>query len=345
MHIARWSARFLCFTYDVVYRAGSLNHTADCLSRLPLPAASPLTTDLDPELVALLSMSPVSVTAGEIEDASSSCSEHASLRVQIHQQWPVSVKAVKPILQPYFKIRHELSVKDSLVFRGTLLVVPVSLHHTLISLAQEGHQGIIRTRQHLRELYWFPGKDTLVRSQISACSVYQSSDKTAKVFEAPLQPVPLPEGPWNKLGMYIVGPFENETYDCKFAITLTDYYSKWPKVAVAASVTMETVIGFLSSVFSRYGGPEFLVTDNGPQFTSVAFSSFLKERGITHIRSSVYHPAANGAIERFNRVLKSCIQTTMLQNKAWKKATADFLQVYRATPHAMTGASPCTAAK
>lgn len=71
-----------------------------------------------------------------------------------------------------------------------------------------------------------------------------------------------------------------------------------------------------------------------------AFSSFLKERGITHIRSSVYYPAANGAIERFNRVLKSCVQTTMLQNKAWKKATAYFLQVYRATPHAMTGASP-----
>lgn len=69
--------------------------------------------------------------------------------------------------------------------------------------------------------------------------------------------------------MDIVGPFENATYDCKFAITLTDYYSKWPKVAFAASVTTETVLGFLSNVFSRYGDPEFLVTDNGPQFTSV----------------------------------------------------------------------------
>lgn len=39
MRIARWSAHLLCFTYDVVYRADSLNHTADCLSRLPLRAA------------------------------------------------------------------------------------------------------------------------------------------------------------------------------------------------------------------------------------------------------------------------------------------------------------------
>lgn len=182
--------------------------------------------------------------------------------------------------------------------------------------------------------------DTLVRNEISACSVCQTSDKSAKVFVAPLQPVPLPEGPWKKLGMDIVGPLEHATYNCRFAITLTDYYSKWPEVAFAPSVTTEAVLGFLSGVLGRYGDPESLVTDNGPQFTSAEFSSFLKKRCISHIRSSVYHPAANGAVERFNRVFKSCIQTTMLQKQDWKRATADFLQVYRATPHAMNGASP-----
>ena len=37
LRIARWSARLLCFTYDVIYHPGKLNVTADCLSRLPLP--------------------------------------------------------------------------------------------------------------------------------------------------------------------------------------------------------------------------------------------------------------------------------------------------------------------
>lgn len=31
LRIARWSARLLCFTYDVAYRPGKLNVTADCL--------------------------------------------------------------------------------------------------------------------------------------------------------------------------------------------------------------------------------------------------------------------------------------------------------------------------
>ncbi|KAG5269277.1 hypothetical protein AALO_G00200210 [Alosa alosa] len=34
--IARWSARLMCFQYDVQYRSGSLNVLADCLSRVPL---------------------------------------------------------------------------------------------------------------------------------------------------------------------------------------------------------------------------------------------------------------------------------------------------------------------
>lgn len=74
MRIARWAARLLCFNYDVVYRAGSLNCTADCLSRLPLPSTTDMDSDAEPELVALLSMSLMSVTPKEFESASRACS-------------------------------------------------------------------------------------------------------------------------------------------------------------------------------------------------------------------------------------------------------------------------------
>ncbi len=54
----------------------------------------------------------------------------------------------------------------------------------------------------------------------------------------------------------------------------------------------------------------------------------------------MYHPAANGAIERFHRVLKSCIQSAILSGKPWKSTVTEFLQIYRATPHSATGQSP-----
>lgn len=55
LRIARWSARLLCFDYDVIYKPGSQNYTADCLSRLPLHVPADSSTDGEPELVALIS--------------------------------------------------------------------------------------------------------------------------------------------------------------------------------------------------------------------------------------------------------------------------------------------------
>lgn len=52
----------------------------------------------------------------------------------------------------YYRILNELSVKDNFVFRGTRLVVPIPLCTTLVTLAHESHQGVIHTKQRLRNL-------------------------------------------------------------------------------------------------------------------------------------------------------------------------------------------------
>ncbi len=111
-------------------------------------------------------------------------------------------------------------------------------------------------------------------------------------------------------------------------------------MAFTTSITTQNVIKLLTSVFSRFGNPQYLVSDNGCQFRSVEFAEFLKKRNIQHICTSVYHPVANGAIERFHRVLKSCIQSAIVSGKPWNPIVTQFLQVYRAISHAATGLSP-----
>lgn len=340
MRVARWSARLLCFDYDVVYRPGSQNYTADCLSRLPLPVLADPTLDAEPDMVAQISATLSALPLADFDSACSSCPELSALREQIDKTWPPCGKTLNDVLLPYHKIRDELSVKDNYVLRGSRLIVPIILRHTLIMLAHEGHQGIVRTKQRLRDLYWWPKMDSQVQAAIASCVPCQSNDKTACTRPAPLQPVPMPDGPWRKLGLDIVGPFETATPSCKYAITLTDYYSKWPELAFSHTVTTDDIIQFLTSIFSRHGNPENIVTDNGTQFTLSAFASFLQNRGITHSKASVYYPAANGAVERFHRALKACIQTAIQQSRPWKESVMNWLQVYRATPHATTSTSP-----
>uniref|UniRef100_A0A8C1P4S4 Integrase catalytic domain-containing protein n=1 Tax=Cyprinus carpio TaxID=7962 RepID=A0A8C1P4S4_CYPCA len=182
--------------------------------------------------------------------------------------------------------------------------------------------------------------DDLVHTILSACVTCQASDKSAKTFTAPMQPVEFPKGPFQHVAIDIVGPFEKGATDCKFAITLIDYFSKWPEVGFASSVTTETVLKFLSTIFAREGNPCTITTDNGPQFTSSEFVDFVKTLGIKHIKTSVYHPQANGAIERFNRVLKECLQAAEVAHKPWKSAVLTMLKSYRATPHATMGETP-----
>ena len=49
----------------------------------------------------------------------------------------------------------------------------------------------------------------------------------------------------------------------------------------------------LYSMFCKFGYPEQVVTDNGPQFTAEEFATFMSSCGIKHIRSAPYHPSTN----------------------------------------------------
>jgi putative transposase len=47
-----------------------------------------------------------------------------------------------------------------------------------------------------------------------------------------------------------------------------------------------------------------VITDNGSQYISKDFKEFIRESGLTHIRTSVRYPQSNGKIERFHKTIK-----------------------------------------
>jgi transposase InsO family protein len=64
------------------------------------------------------------------------------------------------------------------------------------------------------------------------------------------------------------------------------------------------VIEKLRTTFARFGLPEVIVTDNTACFNSDEFRSFLKQNGIKHLTSALYHPSSNGLAERAIQILK-----------------------------------------
>ncbi|GFO24486.1 Pol polyprotein [Plakobranchus ocellatus] len=109
---------------------------------------------------------------------------------------------------------------------------------------------------------------------------------------------------------------------------------------MASNVRSSTIIGWLDEVFSRFGAPDELVSDNGPQFTSMEFTNFLQKYSIRHTLTAVYYLQENGCVERFNQYLKHGIQAFHASGEAWASGIQALLRNYRATAASPHGRGP-----
>ena len=336
MRMARWAVRLMNYSFTVEHVKGQLN-PSDGLSRLP--GAEQEVADDESDLVACLADQMTAVSREEIALAGQEDSEVRALIEQIPREWPRRFSDVSDVLKPYYRCKQELAIDGGLVLRGERIVVPAVLRSRLLTLAHESHQGIVRTKQRLRALFWWPAMDAAVEAAVKDCPACVAADKTVKTRFAPLNPVPLPAAAWDKVGLDFIGPMPGPQSQ-RYAIVLVDYYSKWPEVAFVGEPSSDAVIDFLLTVTSREGWPREVVTDNGTHFTSVKFGQFLKQYGVKHVRVSPYHPAGNGAVERLNRDIKSALQMADRESVDRRRYLQFYLRTYRATPHGTTGRSP-----
>ena len=116
---------------------------------------------------------------------------------------------------------------------------------------------------------------------------------------APLQPWCWPTRPWALVHVDLVGPMQGKMF-----LVLIDAHSKWLEACQMSSTTSTATIQHLRTIFSRFGLPETLVSDNGPQFSSEEFKSFCHKNGIYHSLIVPYHPSSNGMAERAVQTFK-----------------------------------------
>jgi hypothetical protein len=146
-----------------------------------------------------------------------------------------------------------------------------------------------------------------------------------------------PDAPWQRVHIDFAGPFLH-----KMLLVVVDARTKWPEVVIMPDTTAEHTVDALQVIFATHGLPEQLVSDNGPQFTSQAFETFVKLNGIRHIRCSPYHPSSNGLAECFVRTFKEAMTASRDDGRSLQHRVSDFLLTYRSTPHATTAESPAS---
>ena len=149
----------------------------------------------------------------------------------------------------------------------------------------------------------------------------------------------IPKQPWEILAIDLKGPFPTGEH----ILVVIDYYSRYPVTAILTEITLERVIHALQNIFALFGYPNTITSDNGKQFTSAEYKTFLSKHNIKSRTVTPYWPSANGEEERFNRTLGKAIQTSHAASRDWKKDLPGFLLQYRTTPHSSTGIPPAQA--
>ena len=81
-------------------------------------------------------------------------------------------------------------------------------------------------------------------------------------------------------------------------------------------------------VFSEYGWPDTLISDNGPCYTSQAFTSVMQVFSVNHITRCPHYPQSNGLAEKYVQIVKCLFNKAKEEGKDLSK----HLMIYCNTP-------------
>ena len=187
--------------------------------------------------------------------------------------------------------------------------VPAVLRRRVFdSLHRLSHPGIRSTQRLISARFVWPCMQRDIRQWTRACHSCQRT-KTGRHTAAPLGAFPLPDARFQHIHLDLVGPLPPSA-GFRYLVTCVDRFSRWPIAVPIAVMQASTVVqAFIDQWIANFGVPATLTTDRGAQFESRLFSEFCRRFGIRRLRTTAYHPAANGMVERFHRQLKSALRS------------------------------------
>ena len=154
--------------------------------------------------------------------------------------WPKYAVKVPDNVKAYYASRHYLTTPNGLILYNGRIVVPHKLRPEILQRIHNGHQGIVKCREHARCSVWWLriGKD--IQKIVSTCKHCQESRPTQK--REPLITTPLPSHTCERVAADIC-ELNKHNY-----LVVVGYFSRYIEIAYLKDMPGETIRAKLRNI-------------------------------------------------------------------------------------------------
>jgi transposase InsO family protein len=298
---ARWMELLQEYNFTFKYKKGSDNIVPDALSRRPdHRELNTLSVQLDPRFRQRL------IDGYEMD-------------TRLKLIYKSCLEGSPP--KNYFLINGVLCVKRNDLF---LVCIPadsdlrLSLLHDAHDSVIAGHFGFEKTYGHLRSRFFWPTMAKEVQSYIHTCESCQRNKPSNQLPAGLLQPLPIPDRPWQTVTMDFIGPLPTTPRGFDSVTVFVDKLSK--QVHFVASHTSDTASQvariFFDNIFRLHGLPTTIVSDRDAKFTSRFWTELSRLLDVHLAMSTAFHPQTDGQTERANRTLITMLRSFVDQRQS-----------------------------
>ena len=304
------------FNFMIAYRPGISNQVADALSRNPVDALTiQLAVDaldvVSPvDAIKALGLTTTHLRRLQLQDkfGAQALNYLRFRQLPILQNDLIQLRRAAPDMRVhtdgllYRRVKHQDGVTTD------ALVLPILLTQDLIRAAHcgrfSGHGGHLRTLGRLQRRYWWLNMFDDIKKFVNDCTICRKSKNPQSFISrrAPIQPLPIPDCPNQRIHVDLFGPLKTSEHGKKYLLCMTDAFTKYTEIEALPNKEAETVgKAIFETWICRYGCPNRIVSDRGPEFTNKMSKHLYKLLGIDHRLTSAFHPQCNSQVESFNR--------------------------------------------
>lgn len=315
--VARWWLAIQDFDFEIEHRPGSRMAHVDALSR-NIGESNILKINIDDWICIVQSQD----------------DELLSIKRRLNQENPD-----KELNNIYFE-------KNDRLFRKTAdgkykLVIPKYARFNLMRKFHDdiGHVGLNKCEKLIKDKFWFKGMTRFIKKYVNSCldCAFKKGQYGRK--EGYLFPMKKPTQPLHTWHIDHLGPFCKSS-GFSYIFVIVDSFTKYLFARPTKSTKSKEVIYHLKDLFSMFGVPKRIISDQGRAFKSKNFKSFCSDFKIKHVLNTVASPRSNGQVERYNRTLLDAINTSIDDECDWHGKLPQVVLGVNNTTNSSTGLSP-----